>query len=49
MKPTIYDLAKKAGVSIATVSKVMKKHPDRKKTIEKVIEAIEELDYNPNI
>lgn len=49
MKPTIYDVAKKAGVSIATVSKVMNNQPVRKKTREKVLEAMEELDYKPNI
>lgn len=49
MKPTIKDVAKLAGVSISTVSRVMNA-PDTvvesKKA--KVLEAIEELKYQPN-
>ena len=47
---TIYDVAKKAGVSIATVSYVISKRKRVKKTTEaKVLEAIKELGYVPNI
>lgn len=47
--PTIYDVATRAAVSPATVSRVMNKrgnvHPDM---ASRVFEAIEELDYHPN-
>ncbi len=47
---TIKDVAKKAGVSIATVSHVINKtRYVSKETKEKVIEAINELDYFPNV
>jgi LacI family transcriptional regulator len=47
--PTIYDIAKKAGVSAATVSKVLNNQPDvGKKTREKVLQISEELGYQPN-
>lgn len=46
---TIYDISKKAGVSIATVSRVLngsdKVRPDTQK---KVMEVIEQYDYTPN-
>ncbi|MFC0469061.1 LacI family DNA-binding transcriptional regulator [Halalkalibacter kiskunsagensis] len=49
MKPTIYDVAKKAGVSIATVSKVINNtgriSEERRKMVMKVME---ELDYQPS-
>jgi DNA-binding LacI/PurR family transcriptional regulator len=49
MKPTIYDVAKKAGVSIATVSKVINNtgriSEERRKLVMKVME---ELDYQPS-
>ena len=49
MKTTINDVAKKAGVSIKTVSRVMNKEPSvRQATIDKVMEAVKELDYQPN-
>jgi LacI family transcriptional regulator len=46
--PTVYDVASKAGVSIATVSRVMNS-PDkvRQDTREKVLNAIEALQYVP--
>ncbi len=45
MKPTIYDVAEKTGVSIATVSKVIKQGVLVKKTINKVNKVMDELDY----
>lgn len=47
---TIYDVAKKAGVSIATVSRVLNNSElVSEKTKQKVKMAIEELNYTPNI
>lgn len=49
MKVTIYDVAKKAGVSIATVSKVINNTGNmRETTRKKIIETIEEMNYRPN-
>lgn len=49
VKPTIYDVAKKAGVSIATVSKVINQTGRiSEKTIKKVNEVMMELDYQPS-
>lgn len=49
MKFNIKDVAKKAGVSISTVSRVINQSkPVRSKTKEKVLDAIEELGYRPN-
>lgn len=46
---TIYDVAKKAGVSMATVSRVVNGNPNVKPgTRKKVMEVIGELDYRPN-
>lgn len=46
---TIKDVARHAGVSVATVSRVInKKEPLTEKTIKKVNDAIEELGYYPN-
>lgn len=45
---TIYDIAKKAGVSIATVSRVMNKSEGiADKTREKVLKVADELGYHP--
>lgn len=50
MKVTIYDVAEKAGVSIATVSKVINNIGEmRDTTREKVKMAMNELNYRPNI
>jgi len=48
-KSNIYDVAKLAGVSHQTVSRVLNNHPNLKaSTREKVEEAIRELNYRPN-
>ncbi|GAA4714633.1 LacI family DNA-binding transcriptional regulator [Brevibacillus fulvus] len=49
MKPTIYDVAREAGVSIATVSKVINHQRVGKKTKEKVLKVMEELNYKPSV
>jgi len=47
---TIKDVAKRAGVSVATVSRVLnKKGPLSEKSIVKVNEAVKELHYTPNL
>lgn len=49
MRPTIYDVAEKAGVSIATVSKVVNNSGRiSDKTRKKVIDTMRELDYQPS-
>lgn len=49
MSVTIYDVAKKAGVSIATVSRVVNNnYPVKKETREKIEKVIKELNYKPN-
>jgi LacI family transcriptional regulator/LacI family asc operon transcriptional repressor len=46
----IYDVSKKAGVSIATVSRVLNGNMNvSEKTRAKVLSAMKELDYTPNI
>ncbi len=46
---TIYDISEKAGVSIATVSRVLNGSPNVKpKTKKKVMDVIEAYDYTPN-
>src|SRR5690625_1440460 len=50
MKVTIYDVAEKAGVSIATVSKVINNTGNmREETRKRVIETIKEMNYHPNL
>lgn len=49
--PTIRDVAKKAEVSIASVSRILNNDPDYKATPttrERVFKAVAELDYKPN-
>ncbi|MFP5111660.1 LacI family DNA-binding transcriptional regulator [Bacillaceae bacterium C204] len=49
MTVTIYDVAEKAGVSIATVSRVINEHPSVKnETKKKVFEVIHRLNYQYN-
>lgn len=49
-RPTIKDVALKAGVSVSTVSKVLSgKYPVSDKVRRKVLKAIEELRYSPNL
>ncbi|MDR1606448.1 MAG: catabolite control protein A [Streptococcaceae bacterium] len=46
---TIYDVAREAGVSMATVSRVINRNQNVKEaTRRKVLEVIERLDYRPN-
>jgi DNA-binding LacI/PurR family transcriptional regulator len=47
---TISDVATEAGVSVATVSRVLNKadYPVRPETRERVLKAIEKLDFHPN-
>lgn len=50
MKVTIYDVAKEAGVSIATVSKVLNNTGNmREETRKRVLNVIEEMNYLPNL
>ncbi|MGB1198089.1 MAG: LacI family DNA-binding transcriptional regulator [Thalassotalea sp.] len=50
MKATINDVAKQAGVSIKTVSRVMNNEPSvRQPTREKVMAVVNELNYQPNL
>jgi LacI family transcriptional regulator len=49
MSATIYDVAREAGVSMATVSRVMNGNPNVKPaTRQKVLNAMEMLEYRPN-
>ncbi len=50
MKPTIKDVAKKAGVSLATVSRVLNDSGYyEEETARKVREAVDQLGYRPNV
>lgn len=50
MKTTIVEVAKKANVSVATVSRVMNgNYPVKAETKKRVLEVIDELKYIPNI
>ena len=48
--PTIKDVAKRSGVGVGTVSRVLNNNPQiSEKTKNKVLKAIEELNYVPNV
>ncbi|WP_139418035.1 LacI family DNA-binding transcriptional regulator [Agromyces laixinhei] len=48
-RPSIYDVAKVAGVSHMTVSRVLNGHPNiRESTRERVLHAIDEMNYTPS-
>ncbi|MGB3457563.1 MAG: LacI family DNA-binding transcriptional regulator [Litorimonas sp.] len=50
MKTTITDVAKEAGVSMKTVSRVLNNEPNvAKATRDRVMEAADRLDYSPNL
>ena len=50
MKPTIYDVAREAGVSIATVSKVINRTGKiSEKTRERITAIMEGMGYAPNL
>ncbi|MDK8183060.1 LacI family DNA-binding transcriptional regulator [Paenibacillus sp. UMB4589-SE434] len=49
MKVSIFDVAKKAGLSVVTVSRVLNNAKTvREKNRQKVLQAMKELDYHPN-
>lgn len=49
MSPTIYDIARVAGVSKSTVSRVLNKQTNiSPEARDKVLKAIDELNYQPN-
>ncbi|MRG88136.1 LacI family DNA-binding transcriptional regulator [Salinibacillus xinjiangensis] len=45
---TIKDVSKKAGVSVATVSRVLNNKKVKKETVEHVLRIMKELNYSPN-
>lgn len=48
MKVSIYDVAKRSGLSVVTVSRVLNKDPSvREKNRQKVLQAMKELAYHP--
>ncbi|QBD84514.1 LacI family transcriptional regulator [Clostridium tetani] len=50
MMPTINDVAREAGVSISTVSRVLNNnYPVKEETRKRIEEAIEKLNYKPNM
>ena len=50
MRPTIKDLAREAGVSLATVDRVLNDRPNvSRRTLAKVQAAIERIDFVPNL
>jgi LacI family transcriptional regulator len=51
MRATLSEIAKAAGVSVATVSRVLNNsdHPINEKTRQRIVEIAEELNYQPNL
>src|SRR5512146_226772 len=50
MSTRMKDIAKDLGISIITVSKVLRNHPDiGDETRERVLARVKELDYRPNL
>ena len=50
MNVTMKDIAEELGISIGTVSKVLRDHPDiSEETRERVRQRMRELDYRPNL
>ncbi len=51
MPVTLHELAKVAGVSISTVSRVLNpgNHPVNEETRQRILALAEELDYRPNL
>lgn len=47
-RPSVIDVAARAGVSIATVSRVLNDRPSTEETRAKVLAAVDELGYRPN-
>ena len=48
--PTIRDVARRAGVGVGTVSRVLNGSPQvREETRQKVLDAIQELNFSPNV
>ena len=49
MRVSIFDVAKKSGLSVVTVSRVLNNATSvREKNREKVLQAMKDLDYRPN-
>ena len=50
MRPTVHDIAAEAGVSLATVDRVLNARPGvRQKTVDKVEAAVERLGYERDV
>jgi len=50
MNVRMKDIAKDLGVSLITISKVLRNHPDiGEETRERVLARVKELDYRPNL
>ena len=50
MRPTIKDIAERAGVGLGTVSRVLNDHPRVSETTRaKVMGAVQDLNYVPNL
>src|SRR5512140_2071878 len=50
MSTRMKDIARDLGVSVVTISKVLRNHPDiGDETRERVLASVKELDYHPNL